>query len=88
MIPPHYGSILFQNSSLNRTPRENFYILSYIGPNEIYEYFPKIEWNLLSIFLVSDLEDEPVTHENPYNFVVLNSPITGHLGKRIINPKW
>ena len=27
-----------------------------------------------------------MTHGRPYNFVALNSPVTGHLGKRIINP--
>ena len=37
---------------------------------------------------ISDLEDKPVTRGMPYNFTVLNSPVTGHLGKRIINPKW
>ena len=34
-----------------------------------------------------DLEYEPVTCGSPYNFTVMNSPVTGHLGKRIINPK-
>ena len=37
---------------------------------------------------ISDSEDEPMTRGSPYNFAVLNSPVTGHLGKRIINPKW
>ena len=37
---------------------------------------------------ILDLEDELVTHGCPYNFCILNSPITGHLGKRIINPNW
>ena len=31
---------------------------------------------------VSDSENEPVTCGSPYNFIVLNSPVTGHLGKR------
>ena len=35
-----------------------------------------------------DPEDETMTRGNPYNFVVLNSLVTGHLGKMIINPKW
>ena len=35
----------------------------------------------------SDSEDEPVTRGMPYNFAILNSPVTGHLGKRIINTK-
>ena len=26
--------------------------------------------------------NEPVTHGILYNFIVLNSPVTGHLGKR------
>ena len=33
-------------------------------------------------------EDEPATRGMSYNFVVLNSPVTGHLGERIINPNW
>ena len=37
---------------------------------------------------ISDSEDEPVTRGMLYNFVVLNSPVTGHLGKRIINTNW
>ena len=35
MIPPIQGSSLSQDSSLNRTPRENCYISGYEGPNEI-----------------------------------------------------
>ena len=31
---------------------------------------------------ISDLEDEPVARGMPYNFDVLNSPVTGHLGKK------
>ena len=27
-------------------------------------------------------EDETVTRGSPYNFVVLNSPVTGHRGKK------
>ena len=37
MIPPSYGSSLFQNSSLNKTPGENRYSLGYLGPNWIPE---------------------------------------------------
>ena len=40
MIPPSYGSILFQDSSLNKTPGENCHILGYKGPNKIYKDFP------------------------------------------------
>ena len=35
MIPPNQGSNLSQDSSLNKTPRENCYISGYKGPNEI-----------------------------------------------------
>ena len=34
MIPPNQGSNLSQDSSLNKTPRENCYILGYKGSNE------------------------------------------------------
>ena len=37
---------------------------------------------------ISEPEDEPVTRGMPYNFIVLNSPVTGHLGKMIISPNW
>ena len=43
---------------------------------------------LLSVVLILDSEDEPVTRGMPYNFAVLNSPVTGHLGKMLINPNW
>ena len=88
MIPPSQGSILFQNSSLNRTPRENFYSLGHIGPNGIHKDFPEIKRTLISMVRISEPEDELVTRGMPYNFTVLNSPITGHLGKMIINPNW
>ena len=45
-------------------------------------------WTLISMIWVSDSKDETVTHGMPYNFVVLNSPVIGHLGKRIIKHKW
>ena len=41
MIPPRYGSSLFQNSSLNRTPGENRYSLGYLGTNGIHEDVPE-----------------------------------------------
>ena len=41
MIPPSQGSSLFKNSSLNRKPRENCYILGYRGPNGIPKDFPE-----------------------------------------------
>ena len=88
MIPPSYGSILLHNSCLNRTPGENCYRLGYLGPNGIPEDVPKREQNLILVFQILDLEDEPLTCGMPYNFVVLNSPVTGHPGKMIINPNW
>ena len=62
--------------------------MGYIGPNGIPEDVPERAQNVILVVLISDLEDEPVTHGIPYNFAVLNSPVTGHLGKRLINPKW
>ena len=62
--------------------------LSYRGPNEIPEDVPERARTLISVFRSSDSEDEPVTRGMPYNFAVLNSHVTGHLGKMIINPKW
>ena len=56
--------------------------MGYRGPNGIFEDFPEMARTLISA------EDEPVTCGRLYNFVVLKSPVTGHLGKRIINPKW
>ena len=88
MIPPSYGSSLFQNSSLNRTPGENFYILGYRGPNGIPEYVPERERTLILLVRTADLEYEIVTRGNPYNFAVRNSPVTRHFGKMIINPNW
>ena len=37
---------------------------------------------------ISNPEYETVTCGRLYNFVVHNSPVTGHLGKRILKPKW
>ena len=37
---------------------------------------------------VLDLEDETVTCGSLYNFAMLNSPETGHLGKTLISPHW
>ena len=60
----------------------------YKGPNEIYEDVSEREWNVTFVVCVSDLEDETVTRGSPYNFVVLNNLVTGHLGKMIISPDW
>ena len=52
----------------------------------IFEAVPKRERTVFSVVLDLDSEYEPVTRVSMYNFTVLNSPVTGHLGKRIINP--
>ena len=70
------------------TPGENFYILGYKGPNEIPEDVSESEWPLHSVVCVSDPEYEAVTCVSPYNFVVLNRPVTSHLGKMLITPNW
>ena len=62
--------------------------MGYRGPNGIPEAIIESARTLISVFRRSDSEYEPVTRGMPYNFAVLNSPVTGHLGKRIINPKW
>ena len=46
---------------------------------------------MIYVVLVSYLEDEPVTCGIMYNLVVLNSPVTGHLGEKdhksqLVNP--
>ena len=62
--------------------------MSYIGPNGIPGDVPKIEQTLISLVQSLEPEYETVTRGRPYKFIVPNSPVTGHLGKRIINPKW
>ena len=62
--------------------------MGYRGPNGIIEDVLEREQTLLSMVQRLEPEDEPVTCGIPYNFTILNSPVTGHLGKRIINPKW
>ena len=62
--------------------------MGYRVPNGIPEDVPKISRTLIFVVRISEPEDEPVTRGMPYNFIVLNSPVTGHLGKRIINTKW
>ena len=88
MIPPNQGSSLFQDSSLNRTPKENCYILGYEGPNAISQDVPNRAQNLISLVKVSDLDDETVTRGSPYKFFMMNSPEISHLGKTIISPNW
>ena len=88
MLPPSYGSIIFQDSSLNRTPGENCYISRYKIPNEIYEDVPERERMVISVVEFSNPEDETVTCGSLYNFTVLNSSEKGYLGKTIISPNW
>ena len=70
------------------TPGENWNILGYKGPNGIPKDVLEIARTIHSVIQISDLEDEPMRRGIPYNFTVLNSSATGHLGKRIINPNW
>ena len=37
---------------------------------------------------ILESEDETMTRGRLYNFTIRNSPVTGHLGKMIINPNW
>ena len=88
MIPPNKGSNLSQDSSLNMKTWENCYLLGYKGPNKIYEAVPKRAQTLIYMVEVSDPKDEKVKCGSPYNFAMLNSPETGHLGKTLISPNW
>ena len=45
-------------------------------------------WIVLSVVQISYPEDETMTCGSSYNFDVLNSPVTGHFGKMIININW
>ena len=47
-----------------------------------------MEWTVCFVVEVSDPKDETMTHGSPYNFDVMNSPITGHLGNMIVSPNW
>ena len=62
--------------------------MGYRGPNGIPKDFPEWAQTVLSMVRSSDLEDETVTRGSIYNLAVLNSLVTGHLRKRIINPTW
>ena len=53
MIPPNQGSILSQDSTLNRRPRENFYISGYEGPNETSQDVPDRARTVLSVVKIS-----------------------------------
>ena len=73
MIPPNQGSSLSQDSSLNRTPRENCYILGYEGPNEISQDVPERAQIVVSVVNISNPEGEIVTCGSPYKFCILSS---------------
>ena len=88
MIPPNQGSNLSQDSSLNKTHRENCYISNYEIPNENLQDFPDREQTLLYVVKVSELEGQTVTHGSLYKFVMLNSPEISHLGKTLISHNW
>ena len=62
--------------------------MGYRDPYGIIEDVTEISWPLISLVQISEPEDEPVTHGMPYNFTVLKSPVTVHLGKMIINQNW
>ena len=62
--------------------------MGYRGSNGIPEDVPEIARTVIYVVQISEPEDELVTRGMPYNFTVLNSAVTGHLVKRIINPKW
>ena len=88
MISPNQGSSLFQDSSLNKTPRENCYISGYEGPNEISQDVPDREGNLIFVVNVLDPNNEIGTHGSLYKFTMLNGPEIRQLGKSIITPNW
>ena len=85
MIPPNQGSILFQDSSLNRKPRENCNISGYKAPNEILQDVPNSAWTVLFLVNVSDPKGEKLTRVSPYKFAMLNSFEISHLGKTHIS---
>ena len=62
--------------------------MGYKGPNGIPEDIPEIPQHLISFIQILEPGDELVTRGMPYNCTVLNSPVTGHLGKIIINSNW
>ena len=62
--------------------------MGYRGPNEIHEDVPERARHVISLVQISEPEYEPATRGMPYNFIILNSPVTGHLGKMIISPNW
>ena len=61
MFPPNQGSSLFQDSSLNMTPRKNCNISGYKDPNENFQEFIDRERTLISVVKCLDSEGETVT---------------------------
>ena len=88
MIPPNQGPSLSQDSSLNRTPRENCYISRYKGPNQILQDVLDRAWNLISMVKISNPIDETVTHDSLYKYAMRNNFEKSHLGKILISPNW
>ena len=88
MIPPNQGSILSQDSYLNRTPCENCYISCYKGLNEISQDVTHRSCNLIYVVKVSNADGEKVTRGILYKFIMLNIPEISHLGKTLISPNW
>ena len=88
MIPLTHCFILFQNSTLNKSPGENYYTSVYEGPNEISQDVAYREHTVVSLVKVSDPKGETVTRGSLYKFSMLNSPDISHLGKNIISPNW
>ena len=86
MIPPNQGSSLFQDSSLNKTLRDNCYILGYEGPSEISQDVPDREQTLISMVKYSEPDGEIVTCGSMYKFSMLNIPKLSHLGKNLTRP--
>ena len=86
MIPLIQGSNLSQDLFLNMIPWDNCYISGYEGPNEIYKDIPERQRTMLSMVNVLYPKDETVTCGSLYNFTMMNSPKTGHLGKMLISP--
>ena len=69
-------------------PRENCNISFYKYPNEISQDVPDRARTVLFVVKFSNFDDETGTRGSPYNFNVLNSPVIGHRGKKIINSNW
>ena len=88
MFPPNQGSSLFQDSSLNMTPREKYYILGYKIPNGILKDVLEREQKLIYVVKVADPDDETGTCGSLYKFAMLNSSEISHLGKTFISPNW